>query len=90
MPEEDGTPEVLAEDSSTDAPTDASADASPPTTMTMDELTSTVSKMRKQMDIIINTMEQTIKDELNAVGGGRRRRSRRGKRPRKSRRSRRH
>jgi hypothetical protein len=86
MSEDDGTPQVLASDSTTETATEASA----PTTMTMDELTSAVSKMRKQMDIIINTMEQSIKDELNAVSGGRRRRSRRGKRPRKSRRSRRH
>jgi hypothetical protein len=80
MSEENGTPEVLAEDSSTEA--------SP--SMTMDELTSTVSKMKQKMDIIVESMDQSIKDKINAIAGGRRRRSRRGKRPRKSRRSRRH
>ena len=80
----DGTPQVLAEESSTAA----SADASTP--MTMDDLTSTVSKMKQQMDIIVESMDQSIKDKINAIAGGRRRRSRRGKRPRKSRRSRRH
>jgi len=76
----DGTPQVLAEESSTAA--------SP--SMTMDDLTSTVSKMKQQMDIIVESMDQSIKDKINAIAGGRRRRSRRGKRPRKSRRSRRH
>jgi hypothetical protein len=80
MSEEDGTPEVLASTS----PTEAS------TPMTMDELTSAVRKMQQQMAIIVEPMDQSIKDKVNAIAGGRRRRSRRGKRPRKSRRSRRH
>jgi hypothetical protein len=80
MPEEDGTPEVLAQEASTEASTP----------MTMDELTSAVRKMKQQMDIIVEPMDQSIKDRINAIAGGRRRRSRRGKIPRKSRRSRRY
>jgi hypothetical protein len=60
------------------------------TELTVERLDQKISLLQRKMEVVAKSMSDEVKAELQAIAGGRRRRSRRGKRPRKSRRSRRH
>ena len=62
----------------------------PTTELTMEGLDQKISLLQRKMDVVAKSMSDEVKAELQAIAGGRRRRSRRGKRPSKSRRSRRY